>query len=94
MNASDINQPTTWARRGGSTDFVRGGGDVSLGNSKPLERNVRVCEGCPDTMFIILYPFSSKDRVPVPMSCHLNEVLPYKFLEVIEYPFLSHAKPF
>jgi len=43
MNASDTNQPTPWARREGSTDFVRGGGDRvpacgCTGNSKPTER--------------------------------------------------------
>jgi len=31
-NASDINQPTPWARRGGSGSFAAGGGDVSSGN--------------------------------------------------------------
>ena len=42
-SASDINQPTMWARGGGSSSFAAGGGDVSPVNSKPLERNERVC---------------------------------------------------
>jgi hypothetical protein len=49
MNASDINQPTMWARREVSSGFARRGGDASPGNSKPLEWNERVCGEEPGT---------------------------------------------
>ena len=33
-----LSQPTQWARGGGSTDFVRGGGDASPRNMSDVER--------------------------------------------------------